>query len=223
MKYSISTLPILQRFNGTAFCALCDIKKTTDDQLVDQFLDEAVMEDHIRDKVNKLGFCEKHFDKLYEGQSKLGLALQFHTRLANIYKKVSPIDNIKKAKKQAEELKQASSTCIICDILNDHMSRYEETVCKMFLAEDKFRDILQKEKGMCLNHYANLLEQAPKAGKYADFLVKTLNQIQRKDINILSDELRAFCDRFDYRNSGKALGEEKYALPKTRLKFYGRK
>ncbi len=223
MKYSISTMPILQRFNGNSFCALCDIKKTTDDQLVNQFLDEAVMEDHIRAKVNKLGFCEKHFDKLYEGKSKLGLALQFHTRLNAISKKVAPIDNLKKAKKQAEELRQATSTCIICQMLDDHMARYEETVCKMFLAEDSFRKLLPKEKGFCITHYANLLDQSAKAGKYADILVKTLNEVQRKDINVLSDEIRAFCDRFDYRNAGKTLGEEKYALPKTRIKFYGRK
>jgi len=223
MKYSISTMPILQRFNGNTYCALCDIKKTTDDQLVDQFLDEAVMEDHIRAKVNKLGFCEKHFDKLFEGQSKLGLALQYHTRLATISKKVAPIDNAKKAKKQAEELKQATSTCIICEMLEDHMSRYEETVCKMYSAEESFRNLLPKEKGICLNHYVNLLDQCAKAGKYADSLVKTLNDIQRKDINILSDEIRAFCDRFDYRNAGKPLGEEKFALAKTRIKFYGRK
>ncbi len=223
MKYSISTLPILQRFNGNSFCALCDIRKTTEDQLVNQFLDEAVMEDDIRARVNKLGFCEKHFDKLYEGQSKLGLALQYHTRLNTIAKKITPIDNIKQAKKQAEQIRQATSTCIICEMLDDHMSRYEDTVCKMFLAEESFRRLIPKEKSICLSHYASLLEQSAKAGKYADLLVKSLNEVQRKDIGLLSDEIRAFCDRFDYRNAGKALGEEKYALQKTRIKFYGRK
>jgi len=223
MKYSISTIPIYDRFNSTSLCALCDIEYTTNKQLIDQFLDEAVMEDHVRAKVNKLGFCKYHYDKLYEGQSKLGLALQSSTRLTTIFNAIKPIDNLKQAKKQVEELEKLTCNCTICEILDDHMARYEETVAKMFLAEEDFRNILPKEKSICLPHYINLLKQSAKAGKYADQFIKTINEITRNSTNILSSEIRKFCTMFDYRNKGKPMGEERLSLQKNRIKLYGKK
>jgi len=223
MKYTISTMPIYQKFDGKSYCALCDIEINTSNQLVNQFLDESVMEDHVRAKVNKLGFCKYHFDKLYEGQSKLGLALQSHTRINTIIKAIKPIENVKQAKKQAEELTKLTCSCVICEILDDHMNRYEDTLVKMYATEEKFRELLPKEKSICLHHYINLLNQSAKAGKYAEEFIKCINKVQVNDLSILSNEIRLFCDRFDYRNSGKTLGEERLALPKTRLKLYGKK
>ena len=223
MKYSIGTNLIHSEFNGKSYCALCQIKSIIDERVTEQFLEEAVMEDHVRARVNKLGFCEKHFDKLYEGRSKLGLALQCHTRLKTFTDAIQPTTNEKKAKKQAENIRKLSSTCIICETVNEHMDRYYQTIAKMFLAEEDFRNVFTNEESICLNHFSNLLENCSYAGKYSEQFLKSLYDIEIKSNSILSDEIRAFCDRFDYRNAQKPLGEEKNALPKTRIKMYGKK
>lgn len=223
MRYSISTLPIYDKFKGTSLCALCEIEQTTNKQLIEQFLDEGVMEDNIRAKVNKVGFCKYHYDKLYEGQSKLGLALQSHTRLNYIIKSIKPIENVKQAKKQVEELENLTCSCVICEILDDHMQRYEETVAKMFLAEEEFRKILPNEQSICIPHYINLLKQSAKAGKYAEHFISHINKILVDSSNKLSSDIRKFCDMFDYRNKGTPMGEERLSLQKNRIKLYGRK
>lgn len=223
MKYSIGTNLIHSEFNGKSCCALCEIKKIIDERVTEQFLEEAVMEDHVRSKVNKLGFCEKHFDKLYEGRSKLGLALQCHTRLKTFTDAIIATTNVKKAKKISEKIKALSSTCIICETVNEHMERYKQTIVKMFSCEEDFRKKFAEEKSICLNHFADFIDNSPFAGKYAEDFLKTLFTIEIKSNSVLSDEIRAFCDRFDYRNAQKPLGEEKNALPKTRIKMYGKK
>lgn len=223
MKYSIGTNLIHSEFNGKSYCALCEIKKIIDERVTEQFLEEAVMEDHVRAKVNKLGFCEKHFDKLYEGRSKLGLALQCHTRLKTFIDAIIPTQNVKKAKSLAERIKKTSSTCIICETVDEHMERYKQTIAKMYSCEEDFRKKFSEEKSICLNHFADLLESSPYAGKFSGEFLKNLFDIEITSNSILSDEIRAFCDRFDYRNAQKPLGEEKNALPKTRIKMYGKK
>lgn len=223
MKYSIGTNLIHSEFNGKSCCALCEIKKIIDERVTEQFLEEAVMEDHVRNKVNKLGFCEKHFDKLYEGRSKLGLALQCHTRLKTFTDAIIMTTNVKKAKKISEKIRALSSTCIICETVNEHMERYKQTIAKMYSCEEDFRKKFAEEKSICLKHFADFIDNSTFAGKYAEDFLKTLFTIEIKSNSVLSDEIRAFCDRFDYRNAQKPLGEEKNALPKTRIKMYGKK
>ncbi len=222
MKYSVSNVEIYARFKGESYCALCDVKQSVNKGLIQSYLNEAVMEDHVRAKVNKLGFCKYHFDKLYEGESKLSLALQIHTRLNTLIKTMGEIDNVKQAKKQIEEIEKATCSCIICETVDSQMVRYEETIACMFSQEEEFRTILENEKSICIPHYVNLLKQCSKAGKYADAYVKALNNLQRKSSNLLSCDLSKFCSMFDYRNKGKQMGEEKLCLPKSRIKLYGR-
>lgn len=62
MHYHISTGLILQEFPKGSECPLCEIKAIVERQIVDQFLNEAVMVDQYRDKVNRLGFCAHHYD-----------------------------------------------------------------------------------------------------------------------------------------------------------------
>lgn len=223
MRYSISTIPIYEKFGKKSLCALCDLQFETNLNMVEQFLNDAVMEDDIRKLVNEKGFCKEHFDKLYAGQNKLGLALQSHTRMVYVNKHLKEISNVKQAKKQVEELTKITCSCIICELVNAHMKSYVETIPKMFLNEEEFRDILAKETAICLNHYIDLLNKADKAGKYADMFVKTINGVQKRNIDILSTEIRTFCNMYDHRNKGKPMGEEKYSLQKTRVKMYGKK
>ena len=62
------------------------IKKVVEEQLVHEFLNDAVMEDRTRIEVGKLGFCEKHFDMLLSRPNKLSVALQLETRVKVLQK-----------------------------------------------------------------------------------------------------------------------------------------
>lgn len=79
-------------------------RKIVEENILFQFLNDAVMEDDTRARVNKLGFCADHFDMLFARQNKLSVALQSITR-TNALKKEIAAKDAKSAKKAAESLK----------------------------------------------------------------------------------------------------------------------
>ena len=224
MRYHISTSLILQEFPKTSNeCHLCEIRKIVENNLAEQYLNEAVMVTSVRYKVNEKGFCKKHFDKLFEGQSKLGLALQCITRMNVLMNEMTPSVSVSLATKKAKKLSECEHTCVICDSVEEHMQRYYKTVAQLYCEEEDFRDLLGYSRGFCLHDYAQLVLNSSCAGGKAKEYVNLLAKVQKENYLNLQSDLQWFCDRHDFRNAGKDLGKAKDALPRTRARLYGNK
>lgn len=223
MKYHINTSLILQEFIKDCECPLCAIKKLVEENILDQFTHEAVMEDSARQKVNERGFCANHFDMLFSKSNKLGLALQTSTRYNSFYKDLPYPKNTAQAKKTALAIKNKNSTCLICDMLSEHMTRYYMTVAEMFLAEADFPKMLNSTKGFCAEHFGELLYYSSYAGRSSKEYIAMLVRLQNENNIRLMGELKWFCDVHDYRNRGKPLGNSADILPRMRIKMYGEK
>jgi hypothetical protein len=224
MRYHISTALILQEFSKLdSECPLCEMRSIVEKNVVEQYLNEAVMVTGVRFKVNEKGFCSNHFDMLFAGQSKLGLALQCVTRMNVLKENLNTPANYRVAKKQAEKLIASENTCIICDTVEDHMQRYYKTVAELYYNEEDFREIIGFTKGFCLKDYAQLVMNAKYASTRVNEYVKTLAELEKKNFEKVQTDLQWFCDRHDFRNAGKDLGGAKDALPRTRTKIYGKK
>jgi len=224
MRYHISTALILQEFSKLdSECPLCEMRSIVEKNVVEQYLNEAVMVTGVRFKVNEKGFCPDHFDMLFAGQSKLGLALQCVTRMNVLKENLNTPANYRVAKKQAEKLIASEKTCIICDTVEDHMQRYYKTVAELYYNEEDFREIVGYTKGFCLKDYAQLVMNAKYASTRVNEYVKTLAELEKKNFEKVQTDLQWFCDRHDFRNAGKDLGGAKDALPRTRTKIYGKK
>lgn len=223
MNYHISTAPIFSEFTPDCECPMCKLEKITVENVLFQFLNDAVMEDDTRAKVNKLGFCADHFDMLFGRQNKLSVALQAITRMRTLNKEIQPVKDVKSAKKQAEKLSKLTSTCIVCSIVDDHMRRYAETVAQLYANDKDFVKQFKEVKGFCMKHYVLLLERSNLAGFKAKEYLATLTNLQHANLERLEGELQWFCDKHDYRNREKPLGSSADALPRTRTKFYGEK
>ena len=124
MQYHIQTAPIWDAFKENDGCPLCKLYARAESRLVKQYLGEAVMEPDYRVRVNERGFCDKHLVKLYDGNNKLGLALQLHTRTEHIIKCIDVPLNAKQARKLADRLEKTANTCVICDEVDEVMNRY---------------------------------------------------------------------------------------------------
>ena len=221
MKYEISTDLIVENFNGKSECPLCEIKKIVERGIAEQFLNDAVMEDHTRAKVNELGFCDHHFDMLFSGPSKLSLALQISTRLITLNKKIDELKSFKMAKKQAETLRKARSSCIICEYTDFHMVRYYKTVAQMFFNEPEFRKQLEGTNGFCLRHYEELLKYADYAKSSVKDYLEALFLLENRNMARIIGDLKRFCDKHDYRNRSMPLGDAENVLSRSRVKLYG--
>lgn len=201
---------------------MCKIKQIVERDLADSYLGEAVMEDAEREKVNKYGFCEKHFDLLYLGRSKLGLALQISTRLDKLIKSTKPINKAKDSKNAVLKLKENSCSCIICNKMEFHLKRYFETVPKLYRDDARFREqSFPTIKGFCYPHFIRLVENSKHAGKYSEEFLKIVYQKEIETLTTLKKDVDDFTSAFDYRSKGLPTESSKVALKSTRVKLYG--
>ena len=104
MHYHIGNMLILQEFNGGDGCPLCRIRNILEKRLVEQYLNEAVMEDSQRQAVNERGFCMHHTQMMHARQNKLSLALQYVTRLTTLKGKLEITADKKIGKKMADAM-----------------------------------------------------------------------------------------------------------------------
>lgn len=222
MAYHIDTGLIKDKMKVDCECPLCEIRSIVEEQFLFEFLNDAVMEENTRLKVNALGFCGKHFEMLYNRQNKLSVALQISTRVDTILKDITEVKNVKAAKKQADALDKSSTTCIICDLTEDSMVKYYKTIAQMFVKEQNFYKTLLSTKGFCLKHYAELLRYASYAGFMAKEYVELLSGLQKRNMERLQAELKGFCNKHDYRNALNPLGSSETALPRMGEKLYGK-
>ncbi|MBR6737026.1 MAG: hypothetical protein IKL82_01515 [Clostridia bacterium] len=222
MAYNISTMHIWRLFNGDCVCPMCKLKTKTEGEIAEMYLSEAVMEDAERAKVNKYGFCKDHFDLLYTGKNKLGVALQTSTRLNTVNKLIKPTDP-KSCAKYAKKLREEFIDCIICRTLEFNMKRYFETVARLYGDDEKFRRQFETVKGFCYPDYIRLVENAPKAGKYAKQFLEVLYSKQKSQAETLSKDLNDFTMAFDYRSGGLPPKSAQLSLIKSRIIFYGEK
>lgn len=221
MRYQIQTTPIWDAFKTTKECPVCTIYRNVSDRLVDQYLGEAVMEPDYRVRVNKRGFCTYHTQKLYNGDSKLGIALQIHTRGECVAKSLVPPSNPKIAAKEAARLRSSLTTCVICDQADETMVRYSQTIAQMYCNEAEFPQLVRASGGFCIPHYALLLEHCKHAGSKAEDYLVSLYSLQKKQLDRINGELEWFTLKFDYQHADKPWRTSKDALPRAINKYRG--
>ena len=236
MKQHIDTAPIWDSYRQDCECPLCLLAAKTEAATVDYFLGESVMEPSQRVEVNKKGFCASHFKMMYDAGNRLGLALITHTYMNETI--VALKKNAERAREAAAaeagkpifkrlggqkgaglseaagEIHTIENTCLLCDRINENMERYVYTVLYMYKHESEFPALFASSKGMCLRHYAQALEMAPKhlSGDLLKKFVDTLTDIEMKSFDRLDGEIQWFTDKFDYRNQDKPWGNSKDAV-----------
>lgn len=221
MQYHIQTDPIWEAFRGECDCPLCEIYRTCENRLVEQYLDEAVMEPEYRVQVNTYGFCHTHLGKLYAGKNKLGLSLQLRTRLGEVRTALRPCQSAKQAQKQAATLHKTMDTCVICRSLDEMLERYAYTVAQMYACEQEFRTVFARSSGFCMPHYALLLQYASKAGGRVKSYLSDLVLVQNRSVDRTLHELDRFAACFDYRSAAGGSRPDPETVPRAMKKLKG--
>ncbi len=223
MSYHIDTGLIKEKVKVPCECPLCEIKAIVEEQIVHEFLNDAVMDDDMRTKVINTGFCGKHYDMMFARQNKLSLALQIEDRLNTMLSAIDGnLKNPKSAKKEAEKIDALMGGCLICKYVDQSMNKYYEAFAEVFARDNKFRQDLTNCKGFCMEHYSALLKYSSKAGFSAKEYVEILSQNQYKNLQRIKADLKTFCIKHDYRNREMPWGTAEDILPRTRIKLYGK-
>lgn len=82
MKEKIYTIPVNEAFSEDCECPLCLLESRLENENIDYFLGPSLMEPDCRIETNKKGFCQRHYERLYNRQeNRLGLGLVTNTHI----------------------------------------------------------------------------------------------------------------------------------------------
>lgn len=233
LRQHIDTAPIWEVYKEDCECPLCLLNTKVENSNVNYFLGESVMEPDQRIEVNEKGFCSRHFKQLYDAGNRLPLGLMTHTHIKEtlrslrthaekmkasaaeeagkpIYKRIGP----KKGGNMVEtaaEIANFSERCVLCERLVDNMERYIYTILYMYKHEPEFPKLFAESKGMCLKHYRQALEMAPKhlSGEKLEQFADTLVDLEVANFERLEKEVEWFTLKFDYKNEDKPWGNSR--------------
>ncbi len=206
MKETICTIPINDIFADTDGCPICRMKALVEKQYVEYITGSAMMAPNIRVITNEKGFCHHHYEMMISSGPKLSNALLMQTRLDYIRNNMLPKSSSKPSKSQLEDIKNARTSCYICDRIDFDINHLLQTVFVQFSTDSNFREMLKNQEYLCLNHYELLHRKASAKGgikskDMKDFCEIT-NALCKNYLDTLYDDVTHFTTMFDYRNAG---------------------
>ncbi len=184
MKEQLYTIPLMDAFRAEDECPFCYIERDVEQNALDFVLgrDASYMQDHVRAETDRVGFCRKHYEKMFNYGETLANALILETRIKYLMKemksemkkctvasKVSLKDKMFKDPSAMRDNNNVSrwvhekeESCFICDHIKRNYDRYVATFFYLYKKkENEFIELVKNGKGMCLHHLADILDAAP--------------------------------------------------------------
>ncbi len=220
MPEKIFTIPINEAFDMYEGCPLCRLKDRLEEQMLGFSLGEAMMEPGVREEMNELGFCPRHFEGLYSMKNKLtlGLILESHLDKARACFETEASGGKRplfgRDKREAEDAADAmgrhAMSCYICSRISRTEARYYSNVIYLWESDPGFREKLKKQPFFCVTHFSGLLCQAKSCMRREGYLelYAAMAGINGAYFKRLREAVTGFCVSFDHRNSGKPLTED---------------
>lgn len=237
MKEQIYTIPVHDAFGEDSECPFCSMYQKLEDTTTAYVLSPAYMEEDVRGETNRLGFCEKHMARLYAEGNSLGLGLMLHSMLKQQHENVNAVlsgaSGAKKLFARKNEnvsdleayRRQFKKSCYICERCENTFDRYVEAFFHLYKHESGFKDTVFSRKGLCLDHFMYVYDQA---GNYLnkndlDDFRNRLSEYENENLTRVEDDLEWFTKKFDYRFAKEPWKNSKDALPRTILKINSQK
>jgi len=224
LEEKIYTIPVSDAFAKKDGCPFCRLKRELEDTERDLIMGASMMEPDIRIKTNKLGFCRKHYDKMFAMNNRLSLALMLESHLSEVSDKtimwkhsLLGKDNTKKA---GENIRSLKKSCYVCERTEEKFSKMMFCAVLLWAGGDEFKEKFKKQPYFCLEHSEEYLETARvKLDKksFASF-AEMLSTVQENYLNSLKEDVSWFCKKFDYRYENEPWGNAKNSVERA-IKF----
>ncbi len=234
MKEQLYTIPVNEAFAEKTECPVCSMYHSIEEGALDFTLGPSYMEDDVRMVTDRMGFCERHVEKLYERGNRLGLALMLKTHADRMIKEASEkqksLKTVKKSsffKKSGSEKNEVSAyldkledSCFVCSRVDEIFERYIDTMFWLYENDPDFRTRFKECKGFCNSHYSLLLKKSPEAlsGTMAAEFTGVCSEIWLNNVKRVRDDLSWFIDKFDYRYADEPWKDSKDALQRSMMK-----
>lgn len=196
MKDTIYTIPINEVFEPKCGCPICLMRDMLEKRSVEYVMGAAMMEPEIRIETNKVGFCECHFGMMAKEQNRLSLALILETHLDEIMEKT--LGQVTK-----KNYTYVKDKCYICNRIHESMDKMLDTVIKLYVADESFKQEFDSQPYFCLTHYEMLCQKALEKfnKKNSKIFISGITDITMNYIKNLREDVHSFATMFDYRNT----------------------
>ena len=230
MKENIYTIPINDAFAADCECPICEFMSKEEKNKIEYSLGASMMEPDERIVSNRLGYCQRHTQMMYDFGNKLSHALVLETRLKYIKEEIAKYSKqLKKPKKilfssnqSADEL-SLSKTCVVCERLHKIEKDFVANFFYLYKKEPEFREKFFASKGFCLPHFeylANLTYSHLNSDVGYEFLQK-LCKLQSDNLVRVTEDVEWFTKKFDYRYKDEDWKNSKDAVIRGSLKISG--
>lgn len=230
MKEKLYTIPLNDAVAAGDECPLCFANRELEQDAIDFAVGPGAsyMESDIREQTDDKGFCKHHFQMMFEYGNSLGNALILKTHVIKMRKDLSREMKrfapgkaglfVKSEKSNVEKyLDDLESKCFVCDYYKDTYERYIATFFYLYENDTQFVQKIKEGKGFCLHHMNNLIEKSEKYLKKdtKEEFIKTLFELQDKNLARIEEDISWFVDKFDYRYKDADWKQSKDAIPRT--------
>ena len=227
MKERIYSIPLTEALEENSGCPLCTLESKLQEQAVEYFLGPSMMEPDSREMTNEKGFCKNHIKMLFDRKNRLSLALMLETHIKElgksiqIPKKLGVFSKDSPADIFSRSLYKKVNSCALCEKLDSQMSDVAENFAHLWASEADFRKMFENSKGLCLEHTALAAQKCNGEihGKKKEEFLLMLAGNQKKQLDVLYENLHNFTLSFDYRNAGKELTTEEKESVKTAISY----
>lgn len=208
MKENIYTIPINDAFSADCECPICEFLRNEEKNRIEYSLGASMMEPDERIVSNKLGYCQRHTQMMYDFGNKLSHALVLETRIKHLIDEISQKKaTIKKNKKSMFSHKKEpklfanSETCVVCERLSKITEAFISNIFHLYKKDMEFKQKFFSCKGFCITHFemlANSAHQHLSADEAYDFLNR-LCELETDNLSRVNDDVIWFTKKFDYR------------------------
>lgn len=231
MLETIYTIPVNEAFDDCASdhslgCPFCRLYEKLEQNEIDLILGASMMEPDIRIKTNELGFCSEHFQKMFERQNRLQLALILESHLDTVRAELDKgklANLIRGAGSTAsDKLEKLEETCYVCGRIDYSLSKMIENAVYLWEADaDKklnpFEEKMKAQSYYCLPHYRRFVECGRDriAKKQFNDFYKVVSETETAYFDTLRGDISWFCKKFDYRYENEPWGNSKDAVERA--------
>lgn len=204
------TIPVKDAYKLDCECPVCKMYNDIEKNAIEFTMGPSYMEDDIRAVTDEKGFCKEHTQKLMDANNRLGMGLILRTHFAKTNADIKKLtasggkSGLFKKKDISEltnYIHKLNSSCFVCDKITFTFERYLKTIIHLWKKDSEFRVDYKNSKGMCNQHYVDLLEYAQKSmhGSDLDTFIDETNELYIKNMERLYEDLDWFVKKFDYK------------------------
>jgi len=222
MEEKIYTIPVTEAFEKKDGCPFCRLRNDLENTERDLIMGASMMEPDIRIKTNALGFCRRHYKKMFDLNNRLSLALMLESHLKEQSDKVAVCKKTLFGKdvnaKSIDNMKSLAGSCYICDRVNEKYAKMVYTA--VWQKQTEFRTLTAEQPYFCLPHAAEFLEAARAKLDKKSFAAfgNSLDAVQSAYLSSLTEDVSWFCKKFDYRYENEPWGNAKDSVERA-IKF----